>query len=805
MHKLHKIHHIILPCLLFCITWPVAIAQTITNTAVYSNKTAIQSTLRKARLQKAGTYTVRTRHIKAGQPVYTNRLILEDSPYLLQHAHNPVNWYAWGDEAFAAARKQNKPIFLSIGYSTCHWCHVMEDESFDDEAVAAILNRDFISIKLDREQRPDLDEIYMTGVQIMTGSGGWPMSNFLTTDGKQFYAGTYYPQQQFIELLQRVYQVWLEEPASLAASANKLYAAIEQQLSSRGKATAIGKTQIDAALSQLLATEDRQYGGQAGAPKFPNETSLLLLLEQIERSAVALDKNPQWQMLYRALDGMMRGGIYDQVGGGFHRYTTDAQWLRPHFEKMLYNQAQLSQLYARAWKLSGNTEFRRIAVETLNYVLREMQSDAGAFYSATDADSEGEEGKYYVWTHHELKKHLNKTQLTLVEKVYGVTWEGNIDNSNLFYLPHTLQQLTTTLQLDSAGLLQQLTIIKQRLLKIRQQRIAPLRDNKIITAWNGLMITALAESGYLLNNSQYITAASRAAEFIWDHSRDARGQLLRIHLNGRSGTHATLEDYSFYLQALLALYDATGNKQWQERSTTIQKQMVDLFWNKKDGGFYTSQANTAGPMIIRSQSAADGAIPSGNSVALLTMVKLNQRAGSYALQGLIDQHILRYSSRITRAPLDMSVMLAAIDEYQHPKPATVQYAGAGHERIVTSMLNSKSGNPELTVEIALDDGWHINANKISVKDLIPTELKLNNGKFAFIIYPQTVTKKLGFTQTPLQIYQGTVHIRAELQQGTKLTSNTPIIASITLQACSTRLCLPPETLRIYIREPLNKY
>ncbi|MES0328111.1 MAG: thioredoxin domain-containing protein [Gammaproteobacteria bacterium] len=749
---------------------------------------------------KKASYTVRSRHLKAGEPIYTNRLILEDSPYLLQHAHNPVNWYAWGDEAFAAARKQNKPVFLSIGYSTCHWCHVMEEESFDDEAVAAILNRDFISIKVDREQRPDLDEIYMMGVQLMTGSGGWPMSNFLTADSMPFHGGTYYPKEDFIQLLQHVHQVWKDDPLSLKNGASKIYKAIEHQLNSRGQAASIGQQHIDEALTQLLSTEDRRHGGRTGAPKFPNEASLLLLLGQIERSDEPITTNPYWQTLYRALDGMLRGGIYDQVAGGFHRYSTDAKWLVPHFEKMLYNQAQLSRLYARAWKLSGDKEFRRIADETLDYVLREMRSKNGAFYSATDADSEDEEGKYFVWHYSELEKRLNDKQLTLMETVYGVTWEGNFDNANLLYLPKPLNQVASQLKLDRTTLLQQLGVIKQTLLSIRQQRIPPLRDDKIITEWNGMMITALAEAGYLLDEPKYIAAAVKAAEFIWQHNRNEQGLLYRIHLNGRSTTQATLADYSFYLEAMLALYDASGNRKWLSRASTLQQQMTELFWEKNGGGFYISQTSTTGPMIMRSQSSSDGATASGNSVALVALVSLKQRATSFALQSQIEQQINHFSPRLNNSPLALSYMLTGIDEYLHPRPHLVQYAGGGHVRMVATLQQSELKANQLSVELAIEKGWHINANNIGDAKLIATELTLDNGRVKAIHYPKAIEKTVAFTDSPLALYQGRVKIVAELQKdAVHSKAATPIIASIRLQACSESVCLPPETLRMILR------
>ncbi|MFB3076809.1 MAG: thioredoxin domain-containing protein, partial [Lysobacterales bacterium] len=348
-----------------------------------------------------------------------------------------------------------------------------------------------------------LDEIYMMGVQLIIGRGGWPMSSFLTVDGKPFYGGTYYPKEQFIELLQRVHQAWVSDQSSLISSAEKVYTAIQQQLNSRGQAASIGQQHIDQALRQIISSEDRQHGGRKGAPKFPNETALQLLLGQVERSDEPLPGNRYWTSLYRALSGMLRGGIYDQVGGGFHRYSTDEKWLVPHFEKMLYNQAQLSRLYARAWKLSGEQEFRRIAEETLDYVLREMRSAHGGFYSATDADSEGEEGKYFVWQYDELKQLLSAEQLTLVEKVYGVTEQGNFEGANLLYLVRELDDAAGRLKSDRDALLQRLTAIKRILLDQRNKRLPPLRDDKVITEWNGMMITALAEAGYLLEEPRY--------------------------------------------------------------------------------------------------------------------------------------------------------------------------------------------------------------------------------------------------------------------------------------------------------------
>jgi uncharacterized protein len=408
---------------------------------------------------------------KDGEPLYTNELIHEDSPYLVQHAHNPVNWVPWGDEAFESARQEDKPVFLSIGYSTCHWCHVMEHESFDNVQIAEYLNEHFICIKLDREQRPDLDDVYMTGLQVMKGQGGWPMSNFLTHEGYPFYAGTYYPPDNFLDILKQLAEAWRTRRAEIQSQATEVSNAIVKYTSAKNSAEELGGELISRAASELVARLDETNGGFGSAPKFPNESQLLLLIDDIRRS----QSSDSLHALTLTLDKMYQGGIYDQVAGGFHRYAVDSQWLVPHFEKMLYNQAQLLSVYSQAFGLTGDPAYKRIATEIANYVVRDMTDLEGGFYSATDADSEGEEGLFFVWTPDELKTCLTQDQVAFVTEVYGVTDDGNFEGHNILNLDGSLEDYADAHDLDINELLVELQKIKECLYQSREQRVHPLR------------------------------------------------------------------------------------------------------------------------------------------------------------------------------------------------------------------------------------------------------------------------------------------------------------------------------------------
>ena len=438
-------------------------------------------------------------------PKYTNRLAEELSPYLRQHAHNPVDWYPWGKEAFDKAREEDKPVFLSIGYSTCHWCHVMEHESFDNEEVAACLNAHFVSIKLDREQRPDLDDIYMTGVQMLTGQGGWPMSNFLTPDGKPFFAGTYFPPANFLKLLEQIAEVWRERRSEVTGQADEIATAIARFVAARTDARSLPDDLCARASEELLGRLDERNGGIGGAPKFPNESTLLLLLEDWQRNR----NRRSLEALSLTLDKMAEGGIYDQICGGFHRYAVDATWLVPHFEKMLYNQAQLVRVYSRAAVLTGNAAWRRVVEQTVAYLLRDMTDEHGTFYSATDADSEGEEGRFFLWTPAQMDEVLEADDAALVKDLYCVSEGGNFEGRNILHLNGSLAQYAAIHGMEEIDLWTRLAAIHDRLCTIREARIHPLRDEKIITAWNAMMIASLAVAGFELGKPEYMSAATR--------------------------------------------------------------------------------------------------------------------------------------------------------------------------------------------------------------------------------------------------------------------------------------------------------
>ena len=753
--------------------------------------------LEQARLAKVGQYPVRSRHLNPdATPKFTNHLILEDSPYLLQHAHNPVNWYAYSDKAFTLAERDNKPVFLSIGYATCHWCHVMEDESFDNLEVAAILNRDFISIKVDREQRPDLDDIYMTAAMLISGRGGWPLNSFLMPDGKAFFAGTYFPPQTFIDILTRVKQKWSYELPVLARTAEKITQG-SLELESYAKEQGEQVTELfddvlaEQAITSLLAFEDKNHGGMGDAPKFPMEPNLLMLIAKLQRMTKPTESQI-WGVVSRALNGMLQGGIYDQLGGGFHRYATDNAWLIPHFEKMLYNQAQLAQIYTATWQLSGDPEYRRIAIETLDYVLREMRSRSGCFYSATDADSEGSEGKFFVWKDQQISDLLGPEQAALVKHVYGISFKGNFEGSNILYLPSPLVDLADGLKLSREELLSQLAPLKSKLLEERNRRVAPFIDQKEITEWNAMMILALVQAGLVFQQPGYIEAAKECAEQIWKQMRDPRGQLYRIYLKDRASVQATLADYGYYIQALMALYDASEDLKWLERGESLHRLAMALFGDSKEGGFYNSSPDSLGPLVFRSKSAQDNITASGNSSMLMAMVMLYQRGGAFEIKQQIKRQLAFFAPAFNQHPMALPAMLIALEQYRSPGYSLVSYGAGGRVRV-----EAKKDQKQVTVTLTIAPGWHINSHNPLDRDLIPTRIRLIDTDLT-PDYPPGKLKKLGFSQSQLSLYQDKVEIplvtgAAELPAY--------LLVEVSLQGCDDTSCLTPEKLFVAVLSP----
>ncbi len=526
----------------------------------------------------------------------------------MQHQDNPVWWHAWGEEAFEAARKENKPIFLSIGYSTCHWCHVMEHESFEDQEVADLLNRDFISIKVDREERPDVDKIYMDAVVAMQGQGGWPTSVFLTPALKPFYGGTYFPKQQFMQLLRQVANAWGKEKEKVEGTAEGLTKHLNQQAVKVSQVGALNDSIFSASFRELSFRFDARYGGFSGAPKFPPTMSLRLLL-RIHRRTGNLHA---LEMAERTLGQMARGGIYDHLGGGFHRYSTDMEWLTPHFEKMLYDNATLSYAYLEAFQLTKNEMYREVARQTLDYVLQEMTSPEGGFYSAEDADSEGVEGKFYVWTYEELKKHLNDLEFKKFSDVYGITEQGNFEHrSNILHLK---EKQPWSVKKDSL-----IGSASQKLLKIRSQRIRPHRDDKVISSWNGLMIASFSKGYEVLGDNRYLSASQKAAEFISKHLIKNK-ELLRRYRDGEARFSADLDDYAYLIQGLLELYEANFDMTWIRLAEKLQAMQDEKLSDSEGGYFFTVEDDPN--LIRRSKEYYDGALPNSNAVSVLNLLRL---------------------------------------------------------------------------------------------------------------------------------------------------------------------------------------
>lgn len=698
-----------------------------------------------------------------GNPRYTNRLAKAASPYLVQHAHNPVDWYPWGSEAFERAKAEDKPVFLSVGYSTCHWCHVMEAESFDNEAIATYLNQHFISIKLDREERPDLDEVYMTGVQMLTGQGGWPMSNFLTPEGAPFFAGTYFPPEDFRSLLEQVVQVWKDRREEVEMQANEIAANIARFTSARAESKSLGDRLVATTAAEVLGRLDETNGGFGGAPKFPNESMLSVILDDLERSGSADSRHA----LDLTLDRMFQGGIFDQIAGGFHRYTVDAIWLVPHFEKMLYNQAQLLRIFARAARLRGDAEWRRAASMTAAYVLRDMANSDGLFYSATDADSEGEEGRFFIWTPGTIDAALSEEDAALARRVYCVTEAGNFEGASILHTGRRLADLAAAEGQDLEEFLKRLDSVNGELYRARELREHPARDEKIITAWNGMMITALASAGQDLEERDWIEAAQRCADALWSHSATDTG-LWRINMNGQLSTPGNLEDFAFFAESLMVLYAVTGAPRYLVRGERLVEQMIEQFWDEEHGGFFLANATDDGPMITRPKSPMDGATASANSAALHALVWLWRATGKVWIEERITGFISAFAGLIASSPPAFSYMALAIENFSAGQTGSVQFAGGGNIRAVLS-------GQRLTLHIA--DGWHINADSVDDDSLIPTRVVAEGAR---VDYPAAEESE----------WFGEV--------GIDITGDADTVA-VTLQPCSGELCLAPETLHIRLR------
>lgn len=623
-----------------------------------------------------------------------NHLINEKSPYLLQHTNNPVDWFPWKDEAFEKASKENKPIFLSIGYATCHWCHVMGRESFEDDQVAKILNDNFVSIKVDREERPDVDSIYMTVCQMMTGSGGWPLTIIMTPEKKPFFAGTYFPKSSrfgrpgLIDILNQVAELWEDNRDEALKSATDITTHLQrntENLPMSFDAEEFIVRAFDIYDNQF----DKIYGGFSTAPKFPSPHNLLFLLRYWKRMGdkIALD------MVEKTLQKLRQGGIWDHVGYGFHRYSTDREWLVPHFEKMLYDQAMLTIAYTEAYQATKNPIYKDTAEKILEYVMRDMTSPEGGFYSAEDADSEGVEGKFYVWSQEEIKKILDKEDADIFIKFSGISQEENFfdeaskekTGDNIVHTKNTLVDIADELKLSETELESRMENARKKLFEYRKKRIHPLKDDKILTDWNGLMIAAFAKAARVLGNNKYLVSAAKASEFILTEMKNKDGKLLHRFREGDKSITANLDDYAFMIWGLLELYETTFEPKYLKESLGLSEIIMEYFWDEDKGGFYFTP-EYGEELLIREKTIYDGAIPSGNSVAMYVLLKLGRLTSNPTFEENANKIAEIFAQQVQKMPNAYSFLLLGLDFALGPSFEIV-VVGDSDSHETTSMIN----------------------------------------------------------------------------------------------------------------------
>jgi uncharacterized protein len=766
-----------------------------------------------------------------------NRLARETSPYLLLHAHNPVDWYPWGPEAFAKAKAEKKPIFLSIGYSSCYWCHVMERESFEDAEIAKALNEHFVCIKVDREERPDVDQVYMAALQAL-GPGGWPMSMFLTPDGRPFFGGTYFPPRAregssgFLRLVQVVAETWRDQRAELEKSADALTDAARKQLRAAGGARQLPLSRAWAAEGQaeLARQFDPEYGGfgfnprNPRRPKFPEPVNLVFLLDRhtrldTKKESVAQPGRPEaepLEMVRLTLDRMARGGIRDHLGGGYHRYSTNRSWTVPHFEKMLYDNAQLASAHLLAFTVTNDPRWRDEAEATFVYVERSMTAPEGGFYSALDAETNREEGAYYVWTPDEVKAVLGDgPDAAIFARVYGLDGEPNFEGGRYVLLESkTRAEPAEALKITPKELEARLAPLRSRLLAAREKRPAPLRDDKVLTGWNGLMIAAYADGYRVLRVEKYRQAAERAADFLLSKLRSPDGRLLRTYRLGQAKLPAYLEDYAFLAHGLLQLHAATGDARWLREARTLADRMIADFEDRELGGFFFT-ADGHESLLARPKDPFDNALPGGNSMAILDLLAIHRATGESSYRDHAAKALGAFSATISERAFAMPLMLVALERYLDQAPEASKAGAAvaaspdpANPGVVVATVGptgpiAPGGELDALVSVTIRDGWHIYANPTGVPELRPTTLKLapDSERLATLVdvtYPAGEAKVLASTGTEkVPLYEGKLQIKARIRLAADARPGSiPLKLRLNYQACNDRLCLAPANLEI---------
>jgi uncharacterized protein YyaL (SSP411 family) len=763
----------------------------------------------------------------------TNRLAKETSPYLLLHAHNPVDWYPWGPEAFARAKAENKPIFLSVGYSSCYWCHVMERESFMDEAIAKVLNAGYVCIKVDREERPDVDQIYMAALQAL-GPGGWPMSMFLTPDGRPFFGGTYFPSRDrdgspgFQTIVTEVARAWGKDRAGIEKAADAVTEALRGRLkvAAAARKAIPSRTAIVQGEAQLAEQFDREYGGfgfnpaNPKRPKFPEPVNLVFLLEQHRRGGPSSGGVPALEMVTFTLDRMARGGIRDHLAGGYHRYATDRRWIVPHFEKMLYDNAQLASVHLAVYEITKDERWRAEAEATFGFVEAKLTSPEGGFYSALDAETKGEEGKYYVWTPDEVKAALGESpDAAAFSQVYGLVGEPTAEGGHyVLHEPRTRSEQAAALKLSAEDFEARLLPLLKRLLAAREKRPAPLLDDKILTAWNGLMIAAYADGFRVLKDAKYRQSAEKAARFVLKALRTKEGRLLRTYRAGSAKIPAYLEDYAFLAFGLLRLHQATGEAGWLREAQSVVDRMLADFEDKEDGGFFFT-ATDHEQLLARAKDPFDNALPSGNSVAVLDLLVLyrNTHRAPYLEQA--GKALASTGSAIAQIPAALPLTLVGLGQYldERPEAGTEKLDPGGSatdpaDRIITATIRAErerqadvvpGGEFAAIVKIAIKPGWHIYANPTGVAELNPTKLEVHPESRKIVSmnkagYPAGVRKVLASSgKDEVSLFEKEVEVRAECVISKDAKPGSVVLKfQLSYQACNDSLCREAQRIEL---------
>lgn len=715
-----------------------------------------------------------------GKSATTNsKLATSSSPYLQSHSRDLVKWYTWGKEAFETSKKEDKPVMVSFGYTACHWCHVMQETHFNDPEMAATINQNYIPVLVDRERRTALDELYLLVTEALTQQGGWPNTVFLTHEKRPFYATTYVPKEPFSRILAAVTQAWTEDRASLNAESERLARVLNEFNVRKEKAQNLNGEVLAKSAAALVATFDPAFGGTGQDAKFYQQPLMMFLLQQYER-----DRNPEVLLgIERTLQAIAAGGVQDHLAGGFHRYSTDPTWLVPHFEKMLYDQAQLASMFTTAYRITGNPTYRFTAEKTLQYILDDLTAPSGGFYATRDADSEGEEGTYYVWSPEQLKQVLSPEEAEMIMRVMGIVPGGEFEGKvvlNFFGVqPHHDALLETAMA---------------KLHVAREQRIAPVRDEKIVVNWNGLTIAAMAQAGIQFSNQHYIQAGEKSGEFIWNSLMSANGDLLRIYFNGKAELLGELDDYAQLASGLALLYDATGKIKWLERAEKLADVMLARFLDQDAGDFFATVSKTG---FGRFKSRRDIDQPSGNGAALDVLVLLSKRSKNPVYKRAAEKAIGALSGIALSSPTGGNSILAAADWFSRAETSVVQYAGDGRVQVTVKPTQVLG---ELDIKVRVAKGWHVNAEVPLEEFLIPTKVEVFSGKVnesIAVSYPSPQIKALSFNKQPLALLEGEFLISAK-QGNVSMPTGT---VSIDVQTCSDKICLLPETLKLNFAWP----